>query len=87
MYTALRDLFVDVLGYPKTAIVVDTASMRGRPDVTVFAPGGASRCVERADSRGFRCNSPTEPQPVARRGSHCGHVRDYGLWSLGEWRG
>ncbi len=41
MYTALRDLFVDVLGYPKTNIVVDTAGMRGRPDVTIFAPGGA----------------------------------------------
>jgi hypothetical protein len=42
MYTALRDLFVDILGYPKTSIVVDTAGARGRPDVTVFAPGGAA---------------------------------------------
>jgi hypothetical protein len=41
MYTALRDLFVDVLGYPKTSIVVDTAGMRGRPDITIFAPGGS----------------------------------------------
>ena len=40
MYTALRDLFVDVLGYPKTGVVVDTAGTRGRPDLTVYAPGG-----------------------------------------------
>lgn len=31
MYTALRDLFVEVLGYPKTSIVVDTAGTPGRP--------------------------------------------------------
>jgi hypothetical protein len=40
MYTALRDLFVDVLGYPKPGVVVDTAGVRGRPDLTVYAPGG-----------------------------------------------
>src|ERR1700724_1947556 len=42
MYTALRDLFVDVLGYPKTSVVVDTGGNRGRPDLTVYAPGGAA---------------------------------------------
>ncbi|MPZ36326.1 MAG: N-6 DNA methylase [Rhodospirillales bacterium] len=42
MYTALRDLFVDILGYPKSSIVVDTAGVRGRPDLTVYAPGGAA---------------------------------------------
>ena len=42
MYTALRDLFVDILDYPKTSIVVDTAGARGGPDVTVYAPGGAA---------------------------------------------
>lgn len=41
MYTALRDLFTDVLSYPKTNIVVDTAGLRGRPDITIYAPGGA----------------------------------------------
>ena len=40
MYTALRDLFVDVLGYSKIAVVVDTAGTRGRPDLTIYAPGG-----------------------------------------------
>ena len=40
MYTVLRDLFTDVLGYPKTSVVTDVGSQRGRPDVTVFAPGG-----------------------------------------------
>jgi hypothetical protein len=40
MYTHLYNLFVDVLGYPKTSVVVDTAGLRGRPDLTVFAPGG-----------------------------------------------
>lgn len=39
MYTSLRDLFVDVLGYAKTSVVVDTAGTRGRPDLTVLAPG------------------------------------------------
>jgi hypothetical protein len=42
MYTALRDIFVDVLGYPKTSIVVDTAGLRGRPDITIHAPGGTT---------------------------------------------
>jgi hypothetical protein len=42
MYTALRDLFVDALGYPKTNVVVDTAGSRGRPDLTVYAPGASS---------------------------------------------
>jgi hypothetical protein len=42
MYTALRDLFTDVLGYPKVNIVVDTAGVRGRPDITVHAAGGSS---------------------------------------------
>jgi hypothetical protein len=28
MYTAPRDLFVDVLGYPKTGIVLDNAGKR-----------------------------------------------------------
>jgi hypothetical protein len=42
MYTALRDLFVDILGYSKTSVVIDTSGARGRPDLTVYAPGGAS---------------------------------------------
>jgi N-6 DNA Methylase len=42
MYTSLRDLFVDILGYAKTSVVVDTAGTRGRPDLTVYAPGGAA---------------------------------------------
>jgi hypothetical protein len=41
MYTSLRDLFVDVLRYAKTNVVIDTAGLRGRPDITVYAPGGA----------------------------------------------
>jgi hypothetical protein len=42
MYTALRDLFVDLLQYPKTSVVTDTAGERGRPDLTVYASGGAA---------------------------------------------
>lgn len=42
MYTVLRDLFVDLLQYPRTSVVVDTAGRRGRPDLTVYAPGGAT---------------------------------------------
>ncbi len=40
MYTVLRDLFTEVLGYPRTSVVADVSGHRGRPDVTVFAPGG-----------------------------------------------
>jgi len=42
MYTSLRDLFVNLLQYPGTSVVVDTAGTRGRPDLTVYAPGGES---------------------------------------------
>jgi hypothetical protein len=42
MYTALRDLFVDLLGYPKINVVTDIAGKRGRPDLTVYAPGGTA---------------------------------------------
>ena len=42
MYTCLYNLFVDVLGYPKTTVVIDTSGARGRPDLTVYAPGGAA---------------------------------------------
>lgn len=58
MYTALRDLFVDILDYPKTSVVVDTAGTRGRPDLTVYAPGGANASrvswivLEAKDERG-----------------------------------
>ena len=41
MYTSLRDLFVDVLGYPKLNVVVDTTGRRGRPDITIYAPGAS----------------------------------------------
>jgi hypothetical protein len=34
MYGPLRDLFCDVLGYPKGAVLIDIAGDAGRPDVT-----------------------------------------------------
>lgn len=41
MYGPLRDLFVEVLGYPPSDVDIDRSGARGRPDLTVFAPGGA----------------------------------------------
>jgi len=41
MYGPLRDLFIEVLGYPPNAVDIDRTAARGRPDVTVFAPGAA----------------------------------------------
>ena len=43
MYQPLSDLFVDVLGYHRRDIDIDTSGPRGRPDLTVYAPGGAAR--------------------------------------------
>jgi hypothetical protein len=40
MYGALRDLFIDVLGYPAAAVVIDTSGESGRPDITVRAGSG-----------------------------------------------
>lgn len=40
MYGPLRDLFVEVLGYPPSDVDIDRSGARGRPDLTVFAPGG-----------------------------------------------
>ena len=40
MYGFLRDIFCDVLGYSRTAVVADVGGQRGRPDITVYAEGG-----------------------------------------------
>lgn len=45
MYGHLRDLFIEVFRYPPADVDIDRRGARGRPDLTVFAPGGA------ADSR------------------------------------
>ena len=42
MYTSIYNIFIDVLGYPKPSVIVDTAGKRGRPDLTIFAPGGGA---------------------------------------------
>ena len=39
MYAPLHTLFVEVLGYPSKDVDIDIAGARGRPDLTVFAPG------------------------------------------------
>jgi hypothetical protein len=39
MYGPLRDLFIEVLGYPPSDVDIDRSGARGRPDITVFAPG------------------------------------------------
>src|SRR5260370_26797902 len=42
MYQPLSDLFVDFLGYNRRNIDIDTSGPRGRPDLTVYAPGGGA---------------------------------------------
>lgn len=42
MYTALYIIFVEVLGYGKSSVVIDTVGTRGRPDLTVYAPGNTA---------------------------------------------
>ena len=41
MYGHLRDLWIEVLGYSPSAVDIDRSGARGRPDLTIFAPGGA----------------------------------------------
>ena len=42
MYAPLHDLFVEVLGYPSKDVDIDIAGKRGRPDLTIFAPGAVT---------------------------------------------
>lgn len=42
MYGPLRDLFVEILGYPSKDVDIDIAGARGRPDLTIFAPGAVA---------------------------------------------
>ncbi len=59
MYGVLRDILADALGYERRSINIDRAGMRGRPDLTVFAPGGQADkavpwiVVEAKDERGM----------------------------------
>lgn len=39
MYAPLHNIFVEVLGYPSKDVDIDIAGARGRPDLTVSAPG------------------------------------------------
>ncbi|GBQ91002.1 hypothetical protein AA23498_1042 [Acetobacter nitrogenifigens DSM 23921 = NBRC 105050] len=40
MYGPLRDIFCDILGYPRSSVHIDIAGEDGRPDVTCRAPSG-----------------------------------------------
>lgn len=40
MYGPLRDIFCDILGYPRPKVVIDIAGEAGRPDITCRAPSG-----------------------------------------------
>lgn len=63
MYGHLRDLFIEVLGYPAGDVDIDRRGERGRPDLTVFAPGGAAETrvawivLEAKDEHGA-CRTP-----------------------------
>ena len=39
MYGPLRDLFIEVLGYPPPDVVIDVSGARGRPDIPVLGTG------------------------------------------------
>jgi hypothetical protein len=41
MYPPLRDFLTDFLGYARSAIRIDVAGHRGRPDLTIMAPGAS----------------------------------------------
>lgn len=59
MYGPLRDVLAVALGYDRRSIDIDRAGARGRPDLTVFAPGGRDGSVvpwivlEAKDERGI----------------------------------
>jgi SAM-dependent methyltransferase len=63
MYGHLRDLFVEVLRYPAADVDIDRRAARGRPDITVFAPGGTAAArvawivLEAKDEHGV-CSDP-----------------------------
>jgi type I restriction-modification system DNA methylase subunit len=40
MYGPLRDIFCDILAYPRPRVVIDVAGEAGRPDLTCRAPSG-----------------------------------------------
>jgi hypothetical protein len=40
MYGPLRDIFCDILGYPRPRVVIDVAGEAERPDLTCRAPSG-----------------------------------------------
>ena len=42
MYAPLHALFTEVLGYPAGDVDIDRSGARGRPDLTVFAPGAVA---------------------------------------------
>ena len=46
MYPSIRDLFCDVLGYPKSSVLTDVAGEDGRPDLTVRAPSGLKESIK-----------------------------------------
>ena len=65
MYGHLRDLWIEVLGYSASTVDIDRTGVRGRPDLTIFAPGGAENekvawiVVEAKDERGI-CRDPDQ---------------------------
>lgn len=48
MYGPLRDLFVDILGYPRSSVHIDIAGEAGHPDVTCRAPNGINDRAEKS---------------------------------------
>ena len=86
MYGHLRDLCIDVLGYSRSSVDIDRSGARGRPDLTIFAPGGADNekvawiVLEAKDEREL-CRDPNQRLRAVRREvevHHRGHrvVRD-----------
>ncbi len=63
MYGPLRDIMIDVLGYPAPDVDIDRTGARGRPDITVFAAGAVEKSrvswivLEAKDEHGA-CRTP-----------------------------
>jgi hypothetical protein len=47
MYGHLRDLFTEVFEYPAANVDIDRRGARGRPALTIFAPGGTLESLRR----------------------------------------
>ena len=76
MYGPLRDMIASALGYERRSIDIDRAGARGRPDLTVFAPGGDSAStvpwivLEAKDERGIAAHKSRRAELFAEKAKY-----------------